>query len=543
MDHQLNPDVLIVGCGVAGGAAALSLARDGEREVCVITRAAEPQETNTYYAQGGIIGRGPGDSAELLAEDILAGGAGASLPRAVELLASEGPPLVERLLIEELAVPFDHGANGPFSYTQEGGHSVRRVLHIGDSTGSRIEEALVERLKELPNVRLLTGLTAVDLITTAHHVPDPLMKYDPVTCLGAYVLDQESQRVLTIQAGHTILATGGLGRIFRHTTNPEGARGDGVAMAYRAGARIENAEYIQFHPTTLAARKGNNFLITEAVRGEGGKLFTPDGRHFMPEYAPKWGDLAPRDIVARAIHQEMVTHNYPYVLLDLANQMDPASIPARFPTVYKHCLAFGIDAAKESIPVVPAAHYSCGGVLVDEWGKTAVERLYAVGEASCTGVHGANRIASTSLLEGLLWGYRAGEDIRKQERPPSLAEVPDWKSAEGPAPDPVLIHQDMRAVQDIMWNYVGVVRSERRLRRALGDLEHLRLTVEDFYRRSTITDALLGLRNALQTALIVTHAAWANRQSRGAHFREDAVDTADFGLDLPVQPRVSAGEF
>lgn len=543
MDEHLEPDVLIIGCGIAGAAAALSLAQEGERTICVVTRATAPEETNTWYAQGGIVARGPGDSQEVLEQDILAGGAGASLPRAVQLLAEAGPRLVKDLLIDELGIPFDSGRNGAFSFTQEGGHSVRRVLHIGDSTGRVIEEALVARLRELPNVTLMTGVTAVDLITSPHHVPDPLLAYEPISCLGAYVLEQETTRAITVQAGHTILATGGLGRIYRHTTNPRGARGDGIAMAYRAGARVENAEYVQFHPTTLAAPEGDNFLITEAVRGEGGKLYTPDGRHFMPEYAPKWGDLAPRDVVARAIHQEMVTHDYPFVLLDLTREMDGAEIRRRFPTVYERCQRFGFDFSTEAIPVVPAAHYSCGGVLVDEWGRTTVNRLYAVGEVSCTGVHGANRIASTSLLEGLLWGYRAGEHIRGEKRPERHNDIPDWRASEGPAPDPVLIHQDLRAVQDIMWNYVGLVRSARRLNRALGDLEHLRMSVEDFYRRSLITDGLVGLRNALQTALIVTRAAWTNRGSRGAHFREDAVDIVSPALDDAVQHHVSMGEF
>ncbi len=348
------------------------------------------------------------------------------------------------------------------------------------------------------------------------------------------MLNQADGRVETILAGATILATGGLGRIYRNTTNPPGARGDGLAMANRAGARIENAEYIQFHPTTLALTGAHNFLISEAVRGEGAQLFTPDGRHFMTEYAPKWGDLAPRDIVARAIHQEMVTHGYPHVLLDLTSTMRPDFIRERFPTIYAKCLEAGLDITKEPIPVVPAAHYACGGVLVDEWGRTSIEDLYAVGEVSCTGLHGANRLASTSLLEGLVWGYRSAEHIAKTHRRPENAryEVPPWVSAEhNSVPDPVLMIRDVQTVQDIMWLYVGLARSTSRLARALRELNHLLDDIDEFYRANRLTDELIGLRNIAQTARIVAHSAWRNRRSMGTHYRVDAREDDVVSLD------------
>ena len=518
-------DALIIGCGIAGATAALRLAQDSQRQVLVITRAADPEESNTRYAQGGIIGRAHDDSAAQLASDIQAAGAGLCLPESVHILATEGPDLVQRILVEALGVPFDRDVEGELLTALEGGHSASRVLHVGDATGRAIEQALIARLSQLPNVTLLTGSTAVDLITSSHHASDPLAVYRPITCHGAYVLDQEAGVVHRVLAQATVLASGGLGRIYRYTTNPEGARGDGLAMAYRAGARVVNAEYVQFHPTTLAVPGADNFLISEAVRGEGGQLYTPDGRRFMHQYAPRWGDLAPRDVVARAIHQEMIEHGYPHVLLDLASQMEPDRIRERFPTIHATCLEAGIDISSEPIPVVPAAHYFCGGVLVGGWGRTTLKGLYAVGEVSCTGVHGANRLASTSLLEGLVWGARAGRDIAARDDLRRLPEdeVPPWEDVGTNAlADPVLIYRDRRTIQHIMWLYVGLTRNTHRLARALRDLNHIWEAIDDFYRTTRLSDDLIGLHNMAQAAWVVSRAAWQNRQSRGAHYREDA---------------------
>jgi L-aspartate oxidase len=395
---------------------------------------------------------------------------------------------------------------------------------VGDATGRAIEHALLNRLMELPNVRVRGSVTAVDLITTSHHVRDPLAQYEPTRCLGAYLLDQSEGTVETVLAPATVLATGGLGRIYKNTTNPPGARGDGLAMAYRAGARVVNTEYIQFHPTTLAVAGAKNFLISEAVRGEGALLYTPDGRHFMDDYAKDWGDLAARDVVARAIHHEMVLHGHPHVLLDIAGQKSAAYIRERFPNIHETCLEFGVDITEEPIPVVPAAHYACGGVLVDSRGRTDVKGLYAVGEVSCTGLHGANRLASTSLLEGLVWGHRAGRDIAKsQDRGmPRRYDVPPWvNAADDDESDPLLVMHDGQTVRDIMWLYVGLARNKARLARALRELSHLRQNIDEFYRKSRMTDDLCGLRNMVQTAWIVTQGAWRNRHSRGAHYRED----------------------
>lgn len=521
----IETDVLIIGCGIAGATAALQLAQDLQRQVMVITRNYDPEESNTRYAQGGIVAKGEDDAEALLVEDILRAGAGLSLPEAAHTLAQLGPALVDEILVRRLGVPFERELDGTLAYTREGGHSVPRILHVGDATGHAIEVALISALQQLPNVELRQGYTAVDLITSSHHSNDPLAIYAPITCHGAYVLDRAANKVDRVLAKATVLATGGVGRIYRHTTNPPSARGDGLAMAYRAGARVVNAEYIQFHPTTLAVPGADNFLISEAVRGEGARLYTPDGRHFMDDVAPQWGDLAPRDVVARAIHHEMLDHGYPHVLLDLASAMDEARIPERFPTIYSTCKEAGIDITAEPIPVVPAAHYFCGGVHVDRAGRSTLQGLYAIGEVSCTGVHGANRLASTSLLEGLVWGHTAAADIAGREDLEIIPgdDIPPWRDvSEGDSADPVLTYRDSRTIQNIMWLYVGLARNTHRLARALRDLNHLWEVIDDFYRSTRLNDRLIGLRNMAQTAWIITRAAWHNRQSRGAHYRLDA---------------------
>ena len=524
---DIRTHTLIIGSGIAGAAAALRLSDNPHHHITVITRAGRATETSTGWAQGGIVTRGLDDSPELLVNDILNAGAGLSSPKAARLLAEEGPTLVQSVLVERCGVQFDRDPHGEIIFGLEAAHSTRRIVHVGDRTGEAIIDGMIAALMSRPNVTLLTHHTAVDLITFPHHALDPLAVYDAPTCHGAYVLDRDTGAVIRVLAGHTILATGGAGQIFKNTSNPRGARGDGVAMAGRAGVRIVNMEYMQFHPTTLSVRGAPNFLISEAVRGEGGTLLTPEGQPFMARYAPEWKDLAPRDVVARAIHTVMLENGYDHVYLDIASKHPATFIRERFPQIFENCARYGVDITAEPIPVVPAAHYLCGGVLVDEWGRTDFEGLYAVGEVSCTGLHGANRLASTSLLEGLVWGDRAARHIAERRRDPvDDARVPGWIARGDEQPDPALIEADMTTIRNIMWHYVGLVRTADRLARAQSDLRHLWHEIEDFYRTTQLNDQLIGLRNAVQVARMISFAALRNRYSRGEHYRADAPDAA-----------------
>ncbi len=520
MPHTPEIDVLVIGSGLAGAAAALAAARQGAR-VVMITKTDRPEEGNTWYAQGGIIYHGANDSPERLVADILTAGAGLSDPAAADQLAREGPRLVKEVLIEQAEVPFDVNGAGGLDLTSEAAHSVARIAHYKDATGRAIETAMLARLAREPGATVLCRRTAVDLLTLSHHSRNPLDVYAPPTCVGAYVLDQETRQVETMLAKETILATGGLGRVYLHTTNPRGACGDGVAMAYRAGARCLNMQFVQFHPTTLY-HAGERFLISESLRGEGGRLLDPAGREFMTAYHPD-GSLAPRDIVARGIHRMMHETGAECAFLDITHR--PAAwVRGRFPQIHARCLEAGIDITTERIPVVPAAHYSCGGIAVDSLGHTSIHRLRAVGEVSCTGLHGANRLASTSLLECLVWGTRAGEDAgqaavtRGAEYP--VPDVDPWQYETEPV-DPALIAQDWLTIRQTMWNYVGLVRSRRRLERAHEILRELHMEIGRFYRRGELGDELIGLRNGVQAALAVLLAAMEARESRGCHYRAD----------------------
>jgi L-aspartate oxidase len=522
MTELIETDVLIIGCGVAGSTAALLLAEAG-LSVILVTRAQAPNESNTYYAQGGIIYRGEHDSPELLTEDIMRAGAGHCNPRAVTILAEEGPIAVEEILLEKAGVRFDRTPDGELSLAREGGHSMPRIVHTADTTGQAIETALIKALSAYPNVTMLTAHTAIDLLTPSHHSLNRLAVYEPRSCVGAYLLNQAKGQVIRCLAKKTILATGGLGQIFLRTTNPAGSRGDGLAMANRAGAQIINTEFIQFHPTTLYHSQAPRFLISEAVRGAGARLVHANGEPFMQRYAPEWKDLAPRDIVARSIHQEILKRDISNVYLDLRSYIPAQQIKEHFPTIYETCLKYDIDITRHLIPVVPAAHYSCGGVWVDEWGQTTIRHLYAVGEVACTGVHGANRLASSSLLEGVVWGKRSAQHILQTVADQSkynAVDIPSWRDDSSESPDPALISQDMSYIKHIMWNYVGLVRTSPRLKRAIRELRNLENEIEHFYGVTRLTDSLIGLRNAVRTAIIVTLAAWENKTSIGCHYRE-----------------------
>jgi L-aspartate oxidase len=522
VSRDLSTEVLILGCGIGGGVAALALADAGLR-VTVVTRAEAPTESNTRYAQGGIIYRGLGDSPELLVQDILRAGAGLCHAPAAWIAATEGPGLVERILVGRVGVPFDRDSTGGLSLAREGSHSVARVAHVADATGQAISLALVRALQAHANISLLTGHTAIDLAVPARHADDRRAVYAPPACAGAYVLDQAGEGVHRCLARHTLLATGGLGQLFLRTTNPAGARGDGMAMAHRAGVRVINMEFIQFHPTAFFHGDAARFLISESVRGAGARLVTADGQPFMDRYAPEWKDLAPRDIVARAIHHEMLARDVPNVYLDVRSHLPPDRIRERFPNIHRDCLAYGIDITRDLVPVVPAAHYACGGVWVDERGRTSLDRLYAVGEVSCTGLHGANRLASASLLEGLVWGHRAARDILRDraDRPaPEREDVAPWPERGDENADPALVSQDVIAIRHIMWNYVGLVRTAPRLARARQALGQLEREIADFYGAAKLTDSLIGLRNSARVAAMIAEAACDNPRSAGCHHRE-----------------------
>ncbi|MGH9405670.1 MAG: L-aspartate oxidase [Terriglobia bacterium] len=521
MTSPTTSDILVIGSGLAGCAAAWAAAEAGA-EVSLVTRGGNAEQSNTWWAQGGIIYQGKGDSPEKLVEDILAAGAGLSSPEAAWLLAREGPRLVKEILIDQLGVEFDRDPErgGEYHLTAEAAHSLPRILHHKDQTGSAIERVFFERVMAHPKIKLMRRATAVDLLTPSHHSEEPLDVYRPLTCVGAYILDQPSGEIFPVLAKETILATGGLGRVYLHTSNPPEANGGGIAMANRAGARSINLQYVQFHPTTLY-HPGGRFLISESLRGEGARLVDSRGREFMQRFHPD-GSLAPRDVAARAIFQVMLESGEPCAYLDISHQ--PAEhVRERFPGIYAHCLEKGIDITRQPIPVVPAAHYSCGGIAVDEWGRTNLRRLRAVGEVSCTGLHGANRLASTSLLECLVWGTRAGQHAAECIAAGGCYDMPrivPWRY-EHEAVDPALIAQDWLTIQQTMWNYVGLIRSEKRLNRAYEILRELDSEISRFYEKAEVTDSIIGLRNGIQTARLLLLAAKECRESRGCHYRID----------------------
>jgi len=514
-------DILIIGTGIAGCSAAHFLADKGY-SVLLVTKEDSPLTTNTFFAQGGIIGKADGDSPEALAKDILNTGCGISNPVAVNILATEGPNLVKDFLFQKLQVPFSLHKGEP-DCTAEGAHSVRRIYHSADYTGKAIQEKLLEDAKKHKRIDILTSHIAVDLITNTHHSKDPVERYRDTTCFGAYFFDIHNKKVIKVFSDRTILATGGVGYIFLHTTNPSSATGDGIAMAYRTGVPIINSEYIQFHPTTLFLQGiSERFLISESVRGEGGKLINKYGTPFMEKYH-ELKDLAPRDIVSRAIFNEMLETDSSCVYLDLTSLKKNIDIKQRFPQIYEKCKDLGINILEQPIPVVPSAHYFCGGIKVDINGRTPVKHLYAAGECACTGVHGANRLASTSLLEGLLWGKRSADHIISRFTKTDnkrFNHIPDWQEPELTESDPVLINNDIKTIRTLMWNYVGIVRTKKRLHRANRELTDMFHTIEEFYKEATLTKQMIELRNMVSTARIIAHASNRNKKSLGCHFVE-----------------------
>ena len=514
--RTLRTDCLVIGAGLAGSAYALEAAKRGL--AVELLSLSEPLAANSDWAQGGIIyDTTTATDAGSLAQDIQEASDHTSNPAAVAQLVNEGPAAVKDLLLDELHVAFDRDAAGELEFTREGGHSEKRIIFAKDATGHAILDRVAQRVDATPRITRRQGWVAIDLLTLSHNSADTADKYEPLTCFGAYVLDTTTGETVAIVAKKTILATGGLGQIFLHSTNQPGSVGHGVAMAYRVGARLIDLEYVQFHPTVFAKKNAPRFLVTEALRGEGGVLINAKGERFMDGVHPR-GSLAPRDVVARAIKQELAASGESCVFLDLS-AMKPEFIRERFPTIYARCLSHGVDISREPIPVVPAAHFACGGVHADLHGRTNIRHLNAVGETGCTGLHGANRLASTSLLECLtsakFTALADADDVARLAY--HLPEPRAWESPTREA-DPVLVRQDIQQIQTTMWNYAGVVRSPKRLTRARRILLELREEIQSFYRGCRLTRDLIELRNAVQTALLVVHAATLNPRSKGCHY-------------------------
>lgn len=513
-------DFLVIGSGIAGLSYALRVAEHGS--VAVITKK-ESAESNTNYAQGGIAAvMDEGDSFRSHVEDTLEAGAGLCDRDVVEIVVQEGPGRIRELM--EMGASFTR-RNGSLHLGREGGHSADRIVHAADYTGREVERALLAQVRDHPRIELLEYHFAVELITQ-HHLGQHVTRLRPdLRCYGAYVLDEQADEVRTFLAKVTLLASGGSGQVYRHTTNPSVATGDGVAMAYRAKARIANMEFVQFHPTSLFHPEADSFLISEAVRGAGGRLFNQAGERFMPDYDER-AELAPRDIVARAIDNQLKKRGEEFVLLDISHEPND-EVKAHFPTIYETCLQFGIDMTEEPIPVVPAAHYQCGGIQTDTFGRSSIDGLFVCGEAACTGLHGANRLASNSLLEALVFGHRAVDpSIEYASRSNWEDGVPEWDASGTKQPGEwVLVSHNREELRRVMSDYVGIVRSELRLERALRRTRLLYEETEDFYRGSRVSVGLCELRNMIAVAYLIIRSAQMRRESRGLHYMIDYPET------------------
>lgn len=520
---SLETDVLIIGSGIAGLFAALKIS--DYADVILVTKK-DKNESNTNYAQGGIASViSKDDSFEKHIHDTLAAGAGLCDEKMVRIMVEEGPERIQDLI--NLGIQFSRKSGGDLDLALEGGHSKPRIVHAKDFTGKEIESALVTKVNSIKNIKVIENTLAIDLITehNIEHLRTTTLQNR--TCWGAYVLDIDSGSVIKIISKATILATGGLGQVYLHTTNPKIATGDGIAMAYRAGARIANMEFIQFHPTALFNSNAGfvgeqSFLISEAVRGFGGKLLSISGKEFMSKYDTR-KELAPRDIVARAIDSELKKSGDEFVLLDITHK-NSDDIKNHFPNIYEHCLKHGIDIIKDKIPVVPAAHYSCGGVIVDEYSRTSLKGLYACGEVAMTGVHGANRLASNSLLEAVVFANRAAYEIKHflSENKIIFPLIPEWDdSGTLTSDEKILITHNLKEIKTTMWDYVSIVRSNKRLERANKRIHLIYIEVEDFYKRTKIFPELLELRNLVACAHIITKSALQRKESRGLHYTLD----------------------
>ncbi|NIF46162.1 L-aspartate oxidase [Enterobacter sp. Ap-1006] len=522
INSDLVCDVLIVGSGAAGLSLALRLAQTSK--VIVLSKG-PVNEGSTFYAQGGIAAVfDETDSIASHIDDTLIAGAGICDPDAVEFVASNAKHCVQWLIDQGVMFDTHTLANGEESYhlTREGGHSHRRILHSADATGKEVETTLVGKALNHPNIRIIERSNAVDLI-----ISDKIGLPGTRRVVGAWIWNRNLEKVETCRAKSVVLATGGASKVYQYTTNPDIASGDGIAMAWRAGCRVANLEFNQFHPTALFHPQARNFLLTEALRGEGAYLKRPDGSRFMPEFDER-AELAPRDIVARAIDHEMKRLGADCMYLDISHKPE-AFVRQHFPTIYEKLLGLGIDLTKDPVPVVPAAHYTCGGVMVDEHGRTDVDGLYAIGEVTYTGLHGANRMASNSLLECLVYGWSAAEDILK--RLPYAREsknLPDWDDSRVDNPDEqVVIQHNWHELRLFMWDYVGIVRTTRRLERALRRITMLQQEIDEYYANFRVSNNLLELRNLVQVAELIVRCAMQRKESRGLHYTLDYPEQLD----------------
>ena len=522
-------DVLVIGSGLAGPSAALRLA--GHRKVALVTKH-ELLEGASAYAQGGIAAvLDSADSLENHVRDTHVAGAGLCHDDAVRFVVERGRQAIDWLVAQGVPFTRETGGAEELHLHREGGHSHRRIVHAADATGNAVQRTLVEQVRGHPGIDILEWHIAVDLVTGRK------LGLADNRCHGAYVLDVKAGRVKTIAARATILASGGAGKVYLYTTNPDTATGDGIAMGWRAGCPVANMEFIQFHPTCLYHPHAKSFLISEAVRGEGGLLKLPGGERFMPAHDER-GELAPRDVVARAIDFEMKKRGLDCVYLDISHKGGDF-VRAHFPNIHAKCLGFGIDIAREPIPVVPAAHYSCGGLQVDLAGRTAVAGLYALGEVACTGLHGANRLASNSLLECLVFSEAAAADILAAP-PAAVPALPAWdESRVTDADEEVVIAHNWDELRRSMWSYVGIVRTNKRLERALHRINLLQGEIEEFYSNFRVSNDLIELRNLVVTAELIVRSALARRESRGLHFSSDWPDTLPEAKDTVLDPRTT----
>ena len=521
---KMETDFLVIGTGLAGLVHALKVADFGP--VLMLSKRSASQN-NTQWAQGGISAvTGSDDSFDLHIQDTLVAGVGLCNPDTVSFIVKQAPERIAEL--QNWGVHFDlsnrrEAEESPASpdLTKEGGHSRRRILHVADQTGKAIHGALLDAVQRHPNIRLLEDHIAIDLITTQRLFPQDTV---PNTCVGAYVMDRKADRIFPIVAKSTVLATGGAGKVYMYTSNWDGATGDGIAMAYRAGARVANLEFMQFHPTCLYHPEARTFLISEALRGEGAELVTGDGVAFMKSRHPM-GSLAPRDIVAREIDAEMKRSGAPCVYLDIRHQ-SPEFIESHFPAIHRKCLEHGIDMRKDLIPVVPAAHYLCGGIVVDHSGQTDILGLYAIGESACTGLHGANRLASNSLLECVVFGHESAQSakqtVSRAQETRRTIEPPEWVSPRQRDSDEMIVISHLwNEIRQTMWNYVGIVRTNKRLARARQRLKYLVEEIHEHYWDLRIHPDILELRNIALVASLTVECAMRRKESRGIHFNTD----------------------